>query len=309
MKGADPKLLHEDATSQTLIFMVKYMFAVWFVRYLIDPLHHLSEIPIHYTSPISFMGWLPENVYLALHSALGLTCLRLMILVSCIAVWIPKYRMPGAAVGCVLISVINAITRGYGHVNHAEIGPLLVTGILTLFMFRLPKGQAIAPDNQENSAASTGLILATFCFALTYSFVGVARFVHGGIDLLAGDTITNAMLRMSHHDWLLEHNLSAMLIASPLMLLTLKLGTAFVTVFEAAAPLCLVSEKFRKCFLLLMPAFHIGTVLVFKINFIENVLTMMLFINLTPLVARLSASQPAGGFLAGLLPSPKRLAG
>ena len=205
----------------------------------------------------------------------------ILILVCCVGVWLPRFRRVAAPAGCVGILLVNAITRGYGHINHAEIGPLLVTGILTWFLWRLPKSQIAKPGNEPQPTASTGMVLATFCFAMTYCFVGIARLVYGGIELLAGETIPNAMLRMSHRDWLFDYNFSTLLITSPMFLLMLKLGTAAVTVFEIAAPFCLVSNRFRKLFLLFIPAFHLGAMLVFRINFLENVFTMLLFVNLT----------------------------
>lgn len=291
MKNVQEPMLHANATPRTLIFVLKFMFAMWFIRYLIDPVERLSDLPVHYTAPVSFMGWLSPQLYIAMHSFAGLVIIKSLLLAACIGVWIPKARRYCAVMGCLTIATINAITRGYGHINHAEISPLLVTIILTFFMMRLPKDQAVLPGNQVSKESSTALILATLSFGLTYSFVGIARCVNGGIDLLAGQTIPNSMLRMSHHDWLLPINFSEWLIASPLLLLMLKLGTAVVTIFEACAPLCLISRKFRYAFLLMIPFFHLGAILIFKIDFIENVLTMILFLNLTPWLSDITESK------------------
>ena len=291
MKETREPLLHANATPRTLIFVVKFMFAMWFLRYLIDPVERLSDLPVHYTAPVGFMGWLPSQLYIAMHSFTGLVVIKSLILAACIGVWIPNARRYSAILGCLSIMTINAITRGFGHINHAEISPLLVTIILTFFMLRLPKDQAVLPGNESSKESSTAMILATLAFGLTYSFVGIARCVNGGIDLLAGQTIPNSMLKMSHHDWLLPINLSEWLIASPLLLVMLKLGTAAVTIFEACAPLCLISKTFRYAFLLMIPFFHLGAILIFKIDFIENVLTMVLFFNLTPWLSDMSESK------------------
>lgn len=281
MKKVESQLLHANAHPRTLILVVKFMFTMWFFRYLFDPITQLSELPIEYSSPVSFLGWLPLPIYIGLHSFSGLFLLKLVLLTSCISTWYSKYRRGSAFIACTSIALVNGVTRGFGHINHAEVAPLIVTGLLTLFLYRLSKYQVQFPSLQPCKTSSTALVLATLVFALTYSFVGTARIVHGGIGLLGGETITNSMIRMSHHDWLLEYNYSQWMVASPMMLLMLKLGTAVVTIFELAAPFCLVSDRFRQAWLMLMPAFHLGAILVFKIDFIENMLTMILFLNLT----------------------------
>lgn len=286
-----PQLLHSDATPRTLIFVLKFMFAMWFVRFLVDPVERLCELPVLYTLPVGPMGWLPVHVYFAAHTFTGLVVIKSVILAACVGVWIPQTRRSAAVVGCIAIAVISAITRGFGHINHAEISPLLITMVLTGFMLRLPKDQVLFPGNIRCTQSSTALVLSTLCFGLTYSFVGIARIVHGGIELLSGPTIPNSMLRMSHHDWLLPVNLAELLIASPFLLLVLKVGTAAVTVFELFAPFCLISRKFRYAFLALIPLFHLGAILIFKIDFIENVLAMILLLNLTPLLSDLSPSK------------------
>jgi hypothetical protein len=279
--ASNEQLLHRNAGPMTLVWMVKFMFAVWFVRYLIDPFQSLADLPVGYSAPVGILKFVSTSIYAALHSKLGLVLIKVGILASCVTVWIPRYRLRAAVFGCVLLLLANTISRGFGHVNHAEIAPWLVTVILTVFMSRLATDQIECPDNNPNESASFGMVLATLVFAVTYSFVGAARLVNGGIEFLGGDSIANSMVRMSHHDWLIEFNLADWMLATPMFILMLKLGTAAVTIFELAAPLCLISCRFRLAFLLFMPAFHLGAIMVFKIDFIENVLTMILFVNLT----------------------------
>ena len=287
----EPRLLHSDATPKTLIFMMKFVFAMWFVRFLFDPIERLSDFPVHYTAPVGLMGWMPEQLYVFSHSFVGLVIIKTAILASCIGVWMPATRRGAAAVGCLAIAIISHITRGFGHINHAEISPLLVTIVLTVFMLRLPKDQVVLPGSKTCKDSSFAMVFSTLCFTLTYSLVGLARLFNGGIELLSGPTIPNSMLQMSHHDWLLPINLSEFLIASPLLLLALKLGTAAVTIFEICAPLCLISRKFRYAFLATMPGFHLGAILIFKIDFVENVLMMILLLNLTAMLLQTSAAK------------------
>ncbi len=283
--GPKNRLLHHNASPATLIFVLKFMFALWFVRFAIDPLQQISYLPVEYSNPTGLLGLLPVPVYTAIHSFAGLCLLRGMIVIACAGVWVPRLRLPSAVTGCVLLMIAGAVTRGFGHINHAEIGPLLVTCILTLFACRLPSESVTRPGHEANKTASTGMILATFVFSMVYALVGIARLGNGGIDVLAGDSITNHLVYMGHHDWLLNYNFSELLLQYPPLLLAMKLGFAAVTIIEIAAPFCLINERVRKIVLIMIPIFHLGVVLMFKVLFIEQPLTLILLINLTPWLA------------------------
>ncbi|MEM9412600.1 MAG: hypothetical protein AAGA30_15915 [Planctomycetota bacterium] len=278
--NANDELLHQNADSQNLLIAVKLFFAMWFVRYLIDPIETLSTVPLDYSIPVGVLQFTSPDFYQSLHSFWGLLILKVGICSCAISVWFPRIRNVAAIVGCVLLMIVNAVTRGFGHLNHAEIGPLLVTCILVAFMCQLKHGEYRSAE--ASKTASSGLILATLCFMLTYSFVGVARLIHGGIAFFSGETITNSMLRMSQQDWLLEIDLSSALVANSGLLFGLKIGTAIVTIFEAAAPLVLVSRLFRTSFLLLIPGFHLGAILIFKIDFVENIFAMVALLYVIP---------------------------
>lgn len=278
MRSSENTLLHQDANPARLILILKLLFAMWVVRFLFDPFERISQLPPEFTAPVSFLKLLPPDLYTALHSFGGLLVIKLLIVGCGAGVWVPRFRMPCALFGCIFLTIACAITRGFGHVNHAEIGPLLVTWVLTIYALRIPIEQTIRPDKQQNQLAATGLILATIIFMLCYAFAGIARLSWGGLQMLGGESITNRMVEMAYHDWRFEYNFADVVLAMPPVLFTLKLGTAVVTVIEIAAPFCLVSRKFRVLFLLIMPAFHLGTIVLFKIDFIENVCVIFLLV-------------------------------
>jgi hypothetical protein len=264
---------------------LKYFFAIWFLRYLFDPLYTLSELPLAYGYPTGWLAYMPLAWYEAIHSFWGLLILKIAILACCIGVWSQRWRLQSAIAGCVLITTANAITRGFGHINHAELGPLLVTWVLTIFLTRLPKESISTPSTKPDQTAATGLITATLIISFVYSFVGIARVANGGIEFFVGDTLPNHMTQGSYSTWVLDHNISYWVKANPWMIVALKIGTVAVTVFEIAMPFCLVSRRLRFLTLLIMPGFHIGAILVFKVIFIEQALTMLLLINISPWLA------------------------
>ncbi len=268
-------VLHGDATQATLVCAMKLMFLMWLVRYLIDPIEQISALPVEISSPVSLLALFSPSLFEACHSYAFLLIVKLVIVACCLAVWVPRLRMPAALVGVLALTLIAAITRGFGHINHAELGPLLVTWVLTLYAMKLPI-EAVQYPNREagDPIASTALVTSLIVFCLAYSLVGVTRLTTGGMELLVGDTIPNRMIQMSYHDSLFSFNFANTVLSNWWALLALKVGTAAVTIFELFAPVCLISRKFRWLFLAVMPGFHIGAIVLFKIDFIENIIVM-----------------------------------
>lgn len=279
------EVLHHHASSAALVFFLKFFFAIWFFRYLLDPLQNLSQLPIEYSDPVGWLRWLNVNFYVALHSFTALLLIKFGILAACVGVWFPKTRIKSAILGCILVANACAISRGFGHLNHAEISPLLVTCILTFFAWRLPTANLQHPDHKPNQTAATGLILATLVLALSYALAGVERMAVGGFELFTGDTMVNYAVQRSFSTWVFEFNFSQLLLANPWLAAMLKIGTVVVTIAEIAMPFCLVSRRMRFFILLVMPAFHIGAILMFKVVFIELPLSLLLLWNVSPWLA------------------------
>ena len=285
--NATPGLLHADASSATLVFYLKFFFAIWFIRYLLDPLPGLSDLPLEYANPVGPLQWIPLGWYQAIHSFWGLATLKFVILCCCIGVWFPRQRIVFAVVGCVSVTLAASIVRGFGHINHAEIGPILITWVLTLFCMRMPKDELRYTSTRKNSTASVAVITAAVVLGLVYAFVGIARLTNGGFELFLGDTIPRHVVKGSHSQWVLPHDLSWVR-EYPALIWQLKIGTLLVTLVEIATPFALISKRIRYVILLIMPAFHIGAILMFKVIFIEQMLSLVLLINISPWLAQLA---------------------
>ncbi len=280
------QLLHGDASSAALVFYLKFFFTMWLIRYLFDPLQTLSNLPLEYAGPVGPLQWMPVAWYEAIHSFTGLMMLRAGIVVCAVGVWFGRTRMISAMIGCVVLTMIACVIRGFGgQINHAEIGPLLVTWVLTLFCFRLPQDKISVPTTQEHPTASVALITATMVLALVYAFVGIARLTNGGVELFLGDTIQRHVTRGSYSDWVLPQNFSNWVRDYPAIAWQLKIGTLLVTLVEIAAPFALISKRVRYVVLITMPLFHLGAILMFKVIFVEQMLSLILLINVSPWLA------------------------
>jgi len=286
-------MLHQDATPALLVFFARYMFTIWFLRYLFDPLPNLSLLPVEYTDPVGWVRILPGFLIVAIHSFWGLMAIKLTLLASCVGVWFRRTQSHSALVACVMLTTVNAIVRGFGHANHCEIAPLIVTWILSIFLFRIAtrnepnadaRTETESPVKTANTSAATGLMTATIALGLCYAFVGIARLVNGGFELFAGDTIIHHAYRASYNDWVLSYDFSQLITHYPWIGTQLKIGTFFVTLVEIAVPFALISRRIRWMVLLIMPAFHIGAMCMFKVIFVEQILTLFLLVNVGPIL-------------------------
>jgi hypothetical protein len=116
--------------------------------------------------------------------------------------------------------------------------------------------------------------------------VGIHRLVAGGLEVLAGDTITNHMIRAINFDWNFAFDPGRIVLASPTLIVLVKIGTALVTFVEISAPLCLIHRRLRLLTLAVIPAFHVGAILMFKIVFAEQIMALILFLNVSPWLNR-----------------------
>jgi hypothetical protein len=284
------EFLHRDASPAAHVFFVKAFFAMWFVRFAFDPLQDLSELPLAYASPVGWLDMLPANINAAFHSYWGLLILKFGLLAACIGVFWGSTRKLAAFTGCCLVTVACAVTRGFGHIHHAEIGPLLATWVMVVFMLRLPSAFVRSPNYMAHPSSSAGLVGAALTLALLYSFVGIHRLVVGGLDVFAGNTMTNHMIRAINFDWNIASDPGRIVLASPTLIFMVKIGTVLVTFVEISAPLCLIHRRLRLMTLAVIPAFHVGAILMFKIVFAEQLMALILFWDVSPWLNRRFAS-------------------
>ena len=293
---AERGVLHADATPARLHLYVKLLFAIWFARYLFDPLPLLSRLPLAYADGVGWLRLLPLRGMELLYSPAGLYAVKYGLLACCVGTWFARLRLPAALVGCVLLTTLNAIVRSFGHVNHSELGPLLVTWVLSLFLFRAGgqwKSTLLNPQHRwwhrPHPAAAMGLGTAVIVLGLVYAGVGLARIFGGGAELFTGETIGNHVLRASHSPWVAPWNFSRWVVGTPWLSAGLQLGTLAVTGVELLVPFSLVSTRIRWLIWAALPGFHIGAMFLFKVFFIEQILTLLL---LVPLPWMLAWAQP-----------------
>lgn len=277
------KLLHAEAGEETLIATRRAILAVGLLPLVTQPLWPLAQAPLETFVPPGPLALLPAT---GREFLLQGTTLWLLPLFTALALVIGIWKARGwsfivasmlAALGLLLH---QGICRGFGHINHAELG-------LLLLLWALP-GYAIADTIQRwrgrPSPACDTLVSITYIFLLSYLLIGALRFV-------------NAPEVFAVHNqwaWMVERTAEGTaggfftweeLGRQPIYAWLLALGFPAVTVLELLAPLALVWKGYRYVFLAAMVGFHMGVIIFMRLFFLENVLLLLILLIDWPAIA------------------------
>jgi hypothetical protein len=276
-------LLHQNANARALTAFRVYVFGLWFVAVLRDPLARLAALPSSYYEPVGALRLLPDAAHSALLSGTGLTALKVALLVALGLSLVPRLFRGAAPVAVLLLVVHQALVRGFGHVNHAEIVPLLAA--LTLAVFALLPERKGGPGYNPYAVP---LIAVALVAAVCYSMVGFYRLFQS-VSIFTGDSILNFLVSRSLRTSYYDLNLGELAASWPPAAVLLRAGFPLVTLVEALAPLVLVSRRFRWLFLGVMVPFHLLTILLMEVSFAENLLLYVFFVDVAYLLPSLFA--------------------
>lgn len=166
-----------------------------------------------------------------------------------------------------LIYFYELIKKGFGgHIDHR---------IITLYIFTLLFYFSVEADFGNIKEA---IKLSYLFFFLQYFLVGIARIFSGFPEVFFGETFTN---------WIIHRNLRPSYFNLDIGLKVLEhvpldyLNIAFLisTIVEVSAIACVfVKNKYSKIISIFLIIFHLGIFLFMYVNFIENILLLLLFI-------------------------------
>ena len=269
-------LFNAQAGERTLIGTRRAILAVGFIPQLTQPLGALSMAPVENFLPPGPLAWLPQSVISYL---LQPSVSWLLTLVTALALALGIWQARGwgfilsSTLGAVGLLVHQAICRGYGHNNHAELG-------LLMLLLALP-AYALADRWQQRRGkslqAQDTLVALTFLFLLSYVLVGALRFS-------AGPGIFDPHNMWA---WMVERTAEGSaggfftwesIGQQPTYAWLLAVGFPVVTLLELLAPLALVWKAYRYVFLVAMLGFHLGVVLFMRLVFVENMLLLLILL-------------------------------
>ncbi len=263
-------ILHQNATERDLAIGRYCLFGIWIVRLALDPLERLGELPLSVFRPIAPVMYFPETWQTFLMRPDTLWIFRLATIgILALAAFGFRFLTTGL-LSCVALSVYQATVRGYGHVNHAEIIPLIAVYILTAF--------AWADHVERTKRPACPLIAVVLVLCLSYAFVGAYRLSNGGVGVFFTNGIERSAILNSNRTSWFNFGLGDFLLENQIVQLGLRLGFIFVTLAEILAPFCLVSKRCRIGFLLVIFPFHLLTMLTMHIAFFENLLLLGLLV-------------------------------
>jgi predicted DCC family thiol-disulfide oxidoreductase YuxK len=187
-----------------------------------------------------------------------------------------------------MLLVFDMVYKGYAFFFwHGQFLLIYSAAILSL----TPCGDAyrLAPGASSDRARwaqyRVAPLLITLVVTSTYSVLGIRRIVEGGWMIYFDNSILDSTAVRAFEPAYFAFQFGLWPLYSPALATLFKLGFAVVTVFEALAPLAVISRKFRRIWVCVILTFHITALVSMNIWFWENTLLLLLFF--TPFAYRL----------------------
>jgi hypothetical protein len=261
-----------------------WIFGIWFVNLLFDPIQQLSALPDDLFQPPGFLRVVPMSLWGRLLEERSLVAFRVVLLALLFLTAIGAFRKPYVpVVTAALVAVYQGVVRGYsGHMNHAEIMLLWATMLIVFFpMSEVLSVRRPRPGGPEvDRTARAGVLALAILFAASYFFVGAVR-VFKGVDLFTTDSLRN---NLAGHWVTTGHFVGGTYRlpgGTPLwdavpgsVLKALYVG---VTILELVVPLVIISKWARRLIPPGLLLFHIMNIVLLGIPFIEDMLMLVLF--------------------------------
>ncbi len=257
-----------------------YIFGIWFLSIMADPIHVLSKLPIEIFQPVGILHYLPSGARHFLAAEAFLWTLKILTLAALFLAVRGKRLWPAGAAASVLLTVYQGIVRGFGYINHDHLPLLFGVYLLTLFSFadertrrRDPEGfQALEPDLDRLAWLSIPALML-----ICYSFLGAYRLVFGGTELFMSDALKQWIFRNVHRvAYFFWWDPTLLLAKQPWIYVWLKAGFPVATIVELLSPLCLFYGPARWVFLGVMLPFFFLNMIFMNIPFWQNFLVCLL---------------------------------
>ena len=276
--------IHALAGPRTLAAVRVWLLSVWLVKLLADPFERLAHLPLSTFRPPGFLAIVPDAWWTLMLSEPALLALKWTTVVLLVIAMVGSRDARAALVAATgLLFTYQGIVRGFGgHINHAELPLLFAMVVLIVFpsydAFASHKRSSHGKTPQEAYQVPLWAMMLILC--LSYTFVGSARLMRGGLEVFGPESVPywsiHAAFFQRHWDvggglWLYDYPW-----------LWPWMGRAFlvVTLLEIASPLVLVSHTFRRVWIFAMLSMHIATLLLLNIFFVENICLMVVMTDL-----------------------------
>jgi hypothetical protein len=248
------------------------VFVLWIWTALSASLTPLAFVPIELLRPPWLLSPIPWAAWDALLQPQVLAGFQVLMVLAAAgaAVGIRPYR-PIALLAALLATFDQALKRSFGYGDHPEILLLLTTYVLALApaadRCSWPRRRELSPRPGEYAAA-IAFIAVVGCF--TYVAPAAYRTAHHSLASITSPTMLYAIVQNSFRHT--PGAVGAYFLEHPLLAQWMQLLVPVATAFELAAPLALVSRRFRRIWLLFPMTFHTLSAFVMGVPFWETML-------------------------------------
>lgn len=266
-----------DATKDTVAFARVVVFGMWLVVVVLTPLDRLAVLPPELSHGLGPFFLLPRRANELLLSSGGLMTLRwaLVTLLVPVVLGVRPYRL-FAVPAAVLLLVFDGVIRSFGGFGfHSTFAPLYFALILSV----CPAADGLSVSTRARAlprahyVASMAALAAIF--AMAYVFVGGRRLA-GGLGVFTTDSLVSWVATKSLEPSGYGFTVGLKVLEYPALAAGLKVGFVVVTGFEILSPLILVSNVFRRAWIVVTVPFHFFTLLTMNIFFWQNALLSLL---------------------------------
>ena len=274
------ELLHERAGPRLLRYTRMGVFALWIFKLLLDPLWRLAELPRELFRPVGILALLPAGRVDGLFRAETLTLLLVGTLVMLVLALANRAFPITSLVSAILLTIYSCLVRGFGPSVHTDIVALLAVYALCAFSWAdFLQTKFSRAKSVPATWSSYPMITLVVLLCVPYMIVGFSRVIGGGFGVFVGHSMENWCLDASLRGYYFNTNIGWHVPEWPLIGWMLRLGLPGITVFEIAAPLCLVSSHFRWLFIPTMLSFHLLSLVFMNIFFFDDMLFYLLLVD------------------------------
>lgn len=278
---ADQRLVHSDASAASVAILRIWIFGIWSVLAILAPIPALAEFPIDLFRPVGVTGLIPPAVLDALLSPAALMVFKGLLVLACLFAAVGLATRFTTVLATLLIIFWQSLARGpAGFANHSEV-PLILAAVV---LAASPCDAALTvwprPRRTPNAAACQFPLVAILgLICLVYVFIGTYRLTHGDVEIFRSDALQDWILGWNLREPDPARTLGIAWISNPSLNALGKAAFPLLTLLEVSALGCVFSSRFRAFFIPTMILAHLGILLLMQIDFTNQVLCYLVFID------------------------------
>lgn len=266
--------LYQHAGPKSFEVFRAAVFGLWFLNLVLTPLDTLAQLPPGIYNPIGIPFKFFHGLSLVMLNPAFLVFFKWSTTAIVFLAATGIFQRSSSLIGSVLITLEQALLRGFGNINHGELPLLYAAYVITVALFLIPKSKAPNPYQIP-------FVLFLMIFLFTYTLIGLHRIAFGGLEVFTTERITYWIAANTYDVSYYRFGWGQKVLESPLLNYLFVIGFPVITVFEILAPLALIYPLFRALFLLVIYPFHLMNFIFMDLLFLESMLLLILLFDIS----------------------------